>query len=104
MKSGGITLNDREGVTVLQALSIAGGLDRAAKPQDAKILRKALDGDSRTEIAVNLNKILEGKLSDVRMQPEDILFVPSSVSKKASVRALEAAVQTATGLAIWRIP
>ena len=104
LKSGGITLNDRERVTVLQALSIAGGLDRAAKPQNAKILRKTPEGESRTEIAVNLNKILEGKLSDIPMQPEDILFVPSSVSKQATVRALEAAVQAATGLAIWRVP
>ena len=103
-KPGGFILNEREDVTVLQALSMAGGLDRAAKPQDAKILRRMPETSSRTEIAVNLNKILEGKTSDVPMRPEDILFVPSSVSKKVGVRALEAALQAGTGVAIWRIP
>src|SRR5207248_2064666 len=36
-KAGGFVLNDREDVTALQALSMAGGLDRASKPKDAKI-------------------------------------------------------------------
>lgn len=103
-KAGGFLLNGREQVTVLQALSMAGGLDRAAKPQNAKILRRAAGISERTEIAVNLTRILEGKTPDVPMRADDILFVPSSVSKSAGLRALEAAVQTATGVAIWRIP
>jgi hypothetical protein len=32
------------------------------------------------------------------------LFVPDSTGKKAALRAIEAAVQTGTGLAIWRVP
>ena len=103
-KSGGFVLNDVAEVTVLQALSMAGGLDHAAKPQEAKILRRVPGASSRTEIMVDLRKILGGKTSDVQMQPEDILFVPSSASKKAGVRALEAALQAGTGVAIWRIP
>jgi polysaccharide export outer membrane protein len=103
-KAGGFVLNDREDVTALQALSMAGGLDRASKPKDAKIMRRVSGSPERTEIAVDLNKILDGKTPDVRMQADDIVFIPSSVSKKAGVRALEAAVQMGTGLAIWRIP
>jgi polysaccharide export outer membrane protein len=103
-KSGGFVLNDLAEVTVLQALSMAGGLDHSAKPQDAKILRRVASASSRTEIGVDLKKILGGKTSDVQMQPEDILFVPSSASKKAGVRALEALLQAGTGVAMWRIP
>jgi polysaccharide export outer membrane protein len=103
-KAGGFVLNDREQVTVLQALSMAGGLDKSAKPQNAKLLRRPPEGTSRTEIAVDLRKILDGKTSDVPMQPDDILFVPSSTAQKAGLRALEAAVQIGTGIVIWRRP
>ena len=103
LKSGGFVVSDMTEVTVLQALSMAGGLDKTAKPQEAKIMRR-VQGKSRTEIAVNLKKILEGKAEDISMKPEDILFVPTSTSKKAGIRALEAALQAGTGVAIWRIP
>jgi len=102
-KSGGFVVNDMAEVTVLQALSMAGGFDKTAKPQEAKIMRR-VQGKSRTEIAVNLKKILEGKAEDISMKPEDILFIPTSASKKAGIRALEAALQAGTGVAIWRIP
>jgi len=101
-RSGGIVLNDREEISVLQALSISGGLDHSAQPQNARILRRRTGAPPRTEIAVDLRKILNGKSSDIPMQPEDILFVPSSVPKKAVLRAVEAAIQLGTGVVIWR--
>jgi polysaccharide export outer membrane protein len=101
-KAGGFVLNDREKVTVLQALAMAGDLDSTARPQEAKILRRVPDGSSRAEIAVDLRSIREGKAQDVPMQSDDILFVPSSASKKAGIRALEAAIQMGTGMVIWR--
>jgi len=102
MKSGGFVLNERESLSVLQALSLAGGLDRAASPQKSKILRPARSGAGRTEIAVDLRRILSGQHEDVRLQSDDILFVPSSLPKRAAVRALETAIQTGSGIAIWR--
>jgi hypothetical protein len=36
------------------------------------------------------------------MQGEDVLFVPASAGKNAARRTLEAVVQTATGLAVYR--
>jgi hypothetical protein len=51
---------------------------------------------------VDLKSVLAGQTSDVPLQPEDILFVPSSLPKKAIIRAAEAAVQIGTGLVIWR--
>lgn len=102
LKAGGFILNDTEHVTVLQALSMAGGADKMAQPQHARILRMVPGGSSRTEIAVDINKILSGKQPDIPMQPEDILYVPNSVPKRAAVRALEAAIQAGTGMAIFR--
>ncbi|HWR52632.1 MAG TPA: polysaccharide biosynthesis/export family protein [Bryobacteraceae bacterium] len=100
-RSGGFVLNDREGITVLQALSLAGGLDRSASPKNARILRRS-NGPERTELAVNMKSILEGKGEDFLMLPDDILFIPSSAPKRAALRAAEAAIQVGTGLVIWR--
>lgn len=104
LKAGGFLLNDSEQVTVLQALSMAGGLDRMAQAQHARILRRIPGASSRAEIAIDLNRVLDGRTPDVRMQAEDILFVPNSVPKRAAIRALEAAIQLGTGVAVFRRP
>jgi len=104
LRAGGYPLTDNEQITVLQALSMAGGLDRVAQPQSARLLRRVEGATERTEIAVNLKKILEGTNSDVRMQADDILFVPNSLPKQAAIRALEAGVEIGTGIAIWSRP
>jgi polysaccharide biosynthesis/export protein len=101
VKPGGFVLNDSEQVTVLQALSMASGADRMAKPQNAKILRRIPGAPSRAEIAVDLNKILNGKSPDVPMQAEDILYVPNNIPKRAALRTLEAAIQLG-GIALYR--
>lgn len=100
-RSGGFLLNDRKDMSTLQALSMAGGLLRTASPKKAKVLRMQANGE-RTEVAVDLRKVLDGKVKDVSLNPDDILFVPSSTSKRAAIRAAEAIVQTATGVVVWR--
>ena len=101
-KPGGYVLRDRETLSVLKALSLAGGLDRTASPQNARILRPSSSHSNRNEIAVDLKKILIGKSDDVPLQAEDILFIPENVSKRAAVRAMEAALQIGTGVVIYR--
>lgn len=103
-KPGPVVLNDRSSISVLQAVSMAEGYGPAPAPQSAKIVRIVPGSSARQEIPVNLKKILAGKAEDIGLRPNDILVVPPSASKKAMVRALEAAVQTATGVAIWRMP
>jgi polysaccharide biosynthesis/export protein len=98
--AGGFVLGERDHMTVLQALSMAEGLDKVAAPGSAKILRAA--GSDRQEISVNLNKILAGKTSDVFMVANDILFIPNSATRSATIRGIEAAVQIGTGVVIWR--
>ena len=101
-KPGSIVLNERETISVLQALSMAEGLSQTAKPQDAKILRTLPGSAERKEIPVDLRRVLAGRAADVSLQANDILFVPDNTSKKVAVRTLEAMVQTATGVVIWR--
>jgi polysaccharide export outer membrane protein len=101
-KSGGFVLGDREKVTALQALAMAEGFDREAATNGTRILRRPPDGGERQEILVALGDILKGKKADVPMEPDDILFVPSSVGKRVVLRSVEAAITIGTGAMIYR--
>ena len=101
-RAGGFVLNDRDQMSVLEALSMAGGLTPMASPKKAKLLRASTGEMGRTEIPIDIHKIVEGKQRDQILGAQDILFIPGNLSKRASVRALEAAIQVGTGLVIWR--
>ena len=102
VRSGGFVLNERESMSVAQALALAGGLDHSASPQNSRILRYSTGAASRVEIAVDIKKILAGHAEDLMLKPDDILFIPTSAPKKAALRAVEAAIQIGTGVVIWR--
>ena len=99
-KPGEITLKG-DGLSVLQAVSTAEGLGSTAAGQKSKIVRITPGTSERKDIPVDVNKILAGRSEDIALRPNDILVVPSSIPKKAAGRALEAAIQTVTGIAIW---
>jgi polysaccharide export outer membrane protein len=100
-RPGGYILGEDASFSVLKAVSLAGGIDRGASPQHARILRKTANNGNRQEIPVNLKTILAGHAGDVPLEPEDILFIPSSEAKTAVGRAAEAAVQITTGVLIY---
>jgi polysaccharide biosynthesis/export protein len=87
-------------MTVLQAVALAQGTNSTAKLNGSKIIRKTPTGPK--EIPIRLKKILAAKAPDLPLQSGDILFIPSSVAKSAAHRSIEAIVQTATGVAIYR--
>ena len=91
-------LMDSGNLTVLKAIALAGGTNRTAKLNDARILRKGPTGMSETPVP--LKKMLEAKAADVTMEAEDILFVPSSRGKLIAARTFEAAMQAATAVSI----
>ena len=101
-RAGRFALNDRESVTVLQALALAGGLKRTAKKKAARILRSR-EGAQRVEIAVDLGSVMAGRSADVPLEREDILFVPHSGGKVAARRIAEAALAMGTGVMVWRV-
>jgi polysaccharide export outer membrane protein len=95
-RAGGFVLNERDALSVLQALSLAGGLERTASPQKAKILRIDAAGNRRQELLLDVNQIFSGKATDVALQPDDILFIPDSAQKRAALRTLEALMSIGT--------
>lgn len=95
----GIVMENSQ-MTVLQAVAMAQGTNPTAKLNSSKVIRKTPAGPQ--EIPIHLKKILSAKATDLPLQSGDILFIPSSAVKSAARRSVEAIVQTATGLAIYR--
>jgi polysaccharide export outer membrane protein len=100
-RSGSFPLIEKEQISVLQAVSLAEGLDRVAAAKSARILRQLTPGSERTELPINVQQILDGRAQDVALHANDILFIPTSLAKSVSIRALEAAVQAGTGIAVF---
>jgi polysaccharide export outer membrane protein len=100
-KAGGFMLRAKEQMTVLQALSLAEGMDSTAAGQNAKILRKPEPGAERTEIAVNVKKILSNQAPDVPLQADDILFIPNNTARSVGIRTLETAINIGSGIAVF---
>ncbi len=98
---GGFPLTDFDNISAVQALAMAGGTTKAASSRNAIIIRRDAAG-SRLEEKINLGRILKGKDTDTMMGSNDILFIPGSVGKESALRAVEMAIQTATGMLIWR--
>jgi polysaccharide export outer membrane protein len=68
----------------------------------AKLIRRTPNGLEETSIP--LKKIFAAKILDMKLEPEDIVFVPNSAARSAGRRGLEAVLQAATGVAIYRTP
>jgi len=100
-RPGGFVMqNDRDRMTTLKILSLAGGTTGTAKTKEAVILRKNPETGKRDEMPVNLKKVMELKTEDVLLQSSDIVFIPDSSGKKALHRAGDVALSLTTGIAI----
>jgi len=100
-RAGGFPLGGKPDLSVLQAIALAEGLDVRAAPKAARILRRGSgENAEETDFPVNVEKILHGKERDVLLHPNDILFIPNSAAKSAAARAVEAAIQMGTMLAL----
>ncbi len=101
MRPGGYVLKTKESLSVLQAISLAGGLDRFADTKQARILRAMEGTTDRKEINLDVKLILSNKAPDVPLIADDILFIPVSGTKKIAAKTIESAVQIGTGIAIY---
>jgi len=99
-RPGGYISNSTVGVSVLQVMAAAGGPTHLAASGKTKMLRR--DGNGVRETPVPLQRLMEGKQPDMPVQPDDILYVPSSKIK--SVLSLGAIITLASQAAVYRIP
>jgi polysaccharide export outer membrane protein len=102
-RPGGFVLtNDREQLSALKILALAGGYTNIAKTDHAVIIRKDAQGKQH-EVPLDLKKIQNSQAEDLPLQPSDILYVPQSGAKQALLRSLEFGIALGSGVALYRL-
>jgi polysaccharide export outer membrane protein len=76
-KPGAIDVKRSEPVTVLQAVTAAGGTTERAAERRVQIIRRTADGGKEI-IPVDLKKIKQGRAEDILLQKDDVVFVPEA--------------------------
>ncbi len=98
-RPGGFAVDPAQGLTVVQALSLAWGPTQNAAVGKALLIREQKGG--RTITTLNLRKMLHGQEPDQPVHDRDILFVPDSTAKNLWNHTMESAIQSAIGVAIY---
>jgi polysaccharide export outer membrane protein len=100
-KPGGFTVKGNEQMSLLKAIALAEGLSSTSSKGHTRIIRTDEGSGKRSEIPVELGKILDGKAPDMNLQAADIVFVPNSTGKTVLFRSTDAIINTASGVAIF---
>jgi polysaccharide biosynthesis/export protein len=79
-RPGGYVMESNGAMTLLQALAQAGGPSATAAPNKSVWLRKK--GESYATDRLDLTKISRGEAHDVKLQANDVIFVPNSRIKR----------------------
>jgi polysaccharide export outer membrane protein len=99
VRPGGFPVDPVEGLTVVQALSLAWGSTPNAAVGSALLIREQKGG--RTMTTLNLKRMLHGQDPDQPVHDRDILFVPDSMARNLLNRTMESAIQSAIGVTIY---
>jgi len=101
-KPGAVELVTKDSVSMMQALSAAGGPTHLAASGRTVIMHVNADG-RRTEIAqIDLRKIMEGKVKDIQLVAGDIVVVPTSQAKTYLDIMARSIVGMSSGLILTR--
>ena len=82
---GAFELNEKDSMSVLQALTLAGGVGPNANLQQIRILRPVLNSSRRAEVPLDLKQILAGRQADFPLLPNDLLYVPRKGLSKNTI-------------------
>ena len=83
------------GLSLIEALTLAGGLAPNNQASHTRLTHAAADASASTE-RVDAERILAGKEADIRLQPNDLVYVPPSGPHALAVATLQTAVGLAT--------
>lgn len=92
-RPGGFLIDNNEHVSLMQALSLAGGWDKMASLSKAQLIRTVPQG--REEMKVDLKHVLKGEQADVKVENGDILYLPISFGKTVGYRGIDAVIAAA---------
>ena len=97
---GGFLVENNNQLDLLKLIALAGGPTRTAGLNKTRLIRTTSTG--RVEIDIDLKNVMEGKSQSVMLQDSDIIYVPDSEKKYLTYRGIEAAIQAATGILLYR--
>jgi len=98
MKPGGYPMATNDGrLSIMQAVGLAGSQLPNAVPSGTRLIRKQADG-GYLEMDINLSRVEKGKMSDIQLQPDDIVYIPFSYVRNlgASLGGMITAAASAT--------
>ena len=75
-------LSSNTPVTVMRAITMAGGVKFSAALSKVRVIRTTPD-NQRVEIMLDLKKLMNGEQQDVALASDDVLFVPANSFKAA---------------------
>jgi len=100
-RPGGYLMVDGGALSVVQAVSLAGGTTLQASTKWAVIVRR--QGDSYVQFKVQLDKMQTGRATPVQLEWNDALYVPVSSWKAVLVNGSNV-ISAATSASIYRAP
>jgi polysaccharide export outer membrane protein len=98
-RPGGYIMQENGNLSVLQAISIAGGTAVTASIKSIYIMRKKPD-NTTVWLALPYRKMTEGKVADVQLHVNDVVFVPTSRLKSAFLSS-ESILSAVTSASIY---
>ena len=102
-KPGAYPIKNDEETTILQLLALSEGL----APYSAKVayVYRRAPGGTKTEVPIELAKIMKRKSPDVPLQANDILYIPDNKGQRLTAQTIDRlaglGTATATDLIIW---
>ena len=99
IRPGGFAVDPVQGLTVVQALSLAWGPSQNAAANKAILIREQKGG--RTMTVLNLKRMLHGQDPDQLVEDRDILYVPDSTARNLWNRTMESAIQSTIGVTLY---
>jgi protein involved in polysaccharide export with SLBB domain len=99
VRPGGFPVDPAQGLTVVQALSLAWGPTPNAGARRALLIREQKGG--RTLTTLNLRRMIHGQDPDQPIHDRDIIYVPDSTAKTLWNKTLESTIQSALGVTIY---
>lgn len=91
---GPVPIRENSPLTLMQLAAIGGGMGFEGKADDLRLIRT--QGLERKVVKVDIKKVMDGKAPDPLLQPDDIVFLPTS-TMKAAIKS--GGVSTLLGLA-----
>lgn len=101
-KPGGFVLAEPStGMSVVQAIAMAQGFTSVAATHRGLVIRQSSSDSARQLVQVDVAEMMSGKVTDVQLAPNDILYIPESGTKKTLKVMGDIAMAAANGVAVY---